>query len=140
MHILWNDSEAVTEGLPGSPSGPSRGAGSSAVAAGSRARDAGGTASPAFLMAEDLLRLWSSHVRKIMEVRTSRKKLERARAYLRSPGCHESLARAYLEIRSRAHARQLDELRRLRRRVWELAGSRDALPAGSHARRPWSEG
>src|SRR4051812_25103150 len=48
----------------------------------SRARDEAAPPGPAFLLAESLLRVWSRHVRTMMEVRTSRKKLELARAYL----------------------------------------------------------
>lgn len=96
------------------------------------------TVSPNFVLAESLLRVWSRHAGKIADVRSSRKKLERARAYLNSPGCNEALGRTHLELRKRAHASLLDDLRRVRHEAWELAQLVDRLPADPPSPRPWS--
>src|SRR5438045_1143189 len=120
MPVRREDTDLVIRGLSGRSPDLSTGSGSFGAHPGSRAHVPGTSPGSPFLMAESLLRVWSGHVRKIMEVRTSRKKLERARAYLDSPGCHEALGRVYLAMRERSHARHLDDLRRLRRRASEL--------------------
>jgi hypothetical protein len=138
MSIRRNDTDVVADGSPCRPTTRSRGAGSSAAPARSGPNASACPTSLAFQLAESLLRVRSSHLRAIMDVRNSRKELERARAYLDTPGSHESLARAYLEVRRISHARHLDELRRLRHQAWELIEFVDALPAASIVHRPWS--
>jgi hypothetical protein len=70
-----------------------------------------------------------------MDVRRSRKRLERAKAYLDAPGGNAGLGRAYLEAMARSHAKHLEELRRIRQEAWELAELVDVPPAGSSLRR-----
>jgi hypothetical protein len=91
--------------------------------------------SPAFFLAERLLRVWSRHVQKIKDVRRSRQRLERAKSYLDAPSGNAGLGRAYLEAMARSHAKHLEELRQIRREAWELAELVDAPPAGSSPRR-----
>jgi hypothetical protein len=62
----------------------------------------------------------------LAELRASRKKMQRARAYLASPGSNPALGQAYLESAAQAHAKHLVELRDNRRRAWELVGRLDA--------------
>ena len=140
MSIRRNDLDVVTDASSDRLTARSRGAGSSAAPASSGAYASASPTSSAFQLAESLLRVRSSHFQKIMDVRNSRKELERARAYLDTPGSHESLARAYLEVRRLSHARHLDDLRRLRHQAWELVDFVDALPSASIVRRPWTSG
>src|SRR4051794_32775301 len=140
MPVRRKDTDLVIRGLSGRSCDLPPGSGLFGAHPGSRAHAPAISPGSPFLMAESLLHVWSGHVRKIMEVRTSRKKLGRARASLDSPGCHEALGRAYLAMRERSHAKHLDDLRRLRRQAWELVESLEGLPAGPRPRRPWSGG
>jgi hypothetical protein len=132
--------EIVPGGILGRPVPGSRGRGSCTALAVPLAPPVTTAPVSAFVLAESLLRLWSRHTRKIEEVRSSRRKLGRARAYLASPGCHEALGRTYLEILERSHARRLDDLRQLRREACEVGEMINALPVSSRSRRPWSDG
>jgi hypothetical protein len=69
-----------------------------------------------FVNAERLVQVWSSRQRQIAELSVSRRKMERACAYLARPACNPALGFACLESAVRAHARRLEQLRESR---WE---------------------
>jgi hypothetical protein len=79
-----------------------------------------------FLAAERLVQIWSSNEQEFAELRALRFKIQRTRAYLASPGCHQLLGRAYLERMEKAHRTHLARLRANRREAWELVARLNA--------------
>jgi hypothetical protein len=79
-----------------------------------------------FLVAERLVQIWSSNEQEFAELRALRIKMQRTRAYLASPGCHQLLGRAYLERMEKAHREHLARLRANRREAWELVARLNA--------------
>jgi hypothetical protein len=77
-------------------------------------------------LAERLVQIWTTNVRKFAELRASRAKMDRARAYLASPGCNGTLGRAQLKVLERKHWKHLADLRANRRRAWKVLARLDA--------------
>ncbi len=75
---------------------------------------------PIFLMAEELVQIWSSNERIFAVLRGLRMKRIRARAYLASPGCNRLLGHAYLERLETSRRQHIEQLRANRHAAWTL--------------------
>lgn len=75
---------------------------------------------PIFLMAEELVQIWSSNERIFAVLRGLRMKRVRARAYLASPGCNRLLGHAYLERLETSRRQHMEQLRANRHAAWSL--------------------